>query len=301
MNQRTRLKAVFSATQDRARLTAARPVNTQRCHVTAPVAAHDHDYYEICFVHSGSALHRTDFYDATIQKGSVVVMAPGTLHAFAQPRDLRVTNLHYLAEWLLVDTRTLWEHDGLVPLFLAASLFRRLTPIRVPQFQLSARATADLAHEIRDIDHELNSPRPSLTLLKSILMKFMILLGRAYVHQESRELGYQFRREIWSALDYMEECIAESRPLSVAELAAKLELSPNHLSTLFRQATGFPPLEYFQRRRIHHASRLLLNPQASVTDISYSLGFADTAHLSRAFKHFHGLSPRDYRKKYVQV
>jgi AraC-like DNA-binding protein len=299
MNQRSRLKPVFTAPQARVRLSAARPVNTQDCHVTAPVAAHDHEYYEICFVHSGSALHRTDFYDANIQKGSVVVMAPGTIHAFSKPRDLRVTNIHYLAEWLLVDTRTLWEHDGLVPLFLAASLFRRLTPIRIPQFQLPARDATALSREIHDITHELGTPRPSLTLLKSILLKFMILLGRAYVHQESRELGYQFRREIWIALDYMEDCIAESRPLNVAELARKLDMSPNHLTAIFRKAAGFPPLEYFQRRRIHHASRMLLNPQASITDISVSLGFADSAHLSRAFKQFHGISPRDYRRKYL--
>ena len=300
MNQRSRLKAAFSATQARHNLSAARPVNTQECRVTEPVAAHDHEYYEICFVHSGSALHRTDFYEANIQKGSVVVMAPGTIHAFAKPRDLGVTNIHYLAEWLLVDTRTLWEHDGLVPLFLAASLFRRLTPIRVPQFQLTARETAALAREVRDITHELDTPRPSLTLLKSILLKFMILLGRACVHQEDRELGYRFRREIWIALDYVEDCIAESRPLRVADLARKLDMSPNHLTAIFRKDAGYPPLEYFQRRRIHHAGRLLLNPQTSVTDISYSLGFADTAHLSRAFKQFHGISPRDYRKKYVQ-
>jgi AraC family L-rhamnose operon transcriptional activator RhaR len=299
MNQRSMLNRVFSATQGRARLSAARPVNTQRCHVTAPVAAHDHDYYEICFVHSGTALHRTDFYDANIQKGSVVVMAPGTIHAFARPRDLCVTNIHYLAEWLLVDTRTLWEHDGLVPLFLAASLFRRLTPIRVPQFQLSQRDTTALSHEIRDITRELETSRPSLTLLKSILLKFMILLGRAYAHQEARELGYRFRREIWIALDYMEDCIVESRPLHVAGLARKLDLSPNHLSSIFRKATGFPPVEYFQRRRIHHVSRMLLNPQASITEIGHSLGFADSAHLSRMFKNFHGISPREYRKKYL--
>jgi len=127
----------------------------------------------------------------------------------------------------------------------------------------------------------------------------MILLGRAYVRQEARELGYEFRREIWIALDYIEDCIAESRSLNVAEVAGKLDMSPNHLTAIFRKATGFPPLEYFQRRRIHHASRLLLNPQASVTDISYSLGYADSAHLSRAFKQFHGITPRDYRKKYL--
>ena len=299
MNQRSRLKAVYRVTQAYARLSAARPVNTQVCRVTAPVAAHDHDYYEICFVHGGSAVHKTDFYDSPIQKGSVVVMAPGTLHAFARPRDLRVTNIHYLPEWLLTDTRTLWEHDGLVPLFLAASIFRRLTPVRVPQFQLPAKTTAMLEREIQAITTELAQPRPSLTLLKSILMKFMILLGRAYVSQESRELGYQFRREIWMALDFIEDCISESRIFRLADVAKQIDLSPNHLSAIFRKAVGYTPMEYFQRRRIHHVSRMLLNPQASVTDVSYSLGYADAAHLSRVFKQFHGITPREYRKKFL--
>jgi len=297
MNSRSRLKAQYTITQEWAKLSATRPVNTQEFHVVKPVPAHDHLFYEICFVHRGAALHCTDFYDAEIARGSVVVMAPGTIHAFEKARKLDVTNIYYLAEWMLTDTRQLWEHDGLVPLFLAGSLFRRLAPIRIPQFQLNARETTELERELAGMTGELSVARPSLLLLKSILTKFMILLSRAYVRAESREVGFQFRREVWSVLDQIEQCIAESEPFQVAIAAQKLDLSINHLVVLFKQATGFPPLEYYQRRRIHHACRMLLNPRLSITDVGYSLNYADTAHFSRQFKRLNGVGPRKYRQQ----
>jgi AraC family L-rhamnose operon regulatory protein RhaS len=300
MNSRSRLKPQFTVTQEWARLSAARPVNTQEFHVVKPVVAHDHLFYEICFVHRGKALHCTDFYDAEIARGSVVVMSPGTIHAFSAPRALDVTNIYYLAEWMLTDTRQLWEHDGLVPLFLADSLFKRLAPIRIPQFQLDARETADLEREIVAMKGELAAAQPSLLFLKSVLTKFMIQLSRAYIRDESREVGFQFRREIWSVLDSIEQCIAESEPFQVAEAADKLDLSLNHLVVLFKNATGFPPLEYYQRRRIHHARRMLLNPRLSITDIGYSLNFADTAHFSRQFKRVCGVGPRQYRTQMMR-
>jgi len=55
----------------------------------------------------------------------VIVVPPGDVHAFAKVRGLEVTNVYYLAEWLLDELKSLWDQDGLVPLFLARSLFRR--------------------------------------------------------------------------------------------------------------------------------------------------------------------------------
>jgi AraC-like DNA-binding protein len=298
MNSRSRLKPKYTVTLEWAKLSAHRPVNTQGFHVDKPVAAHDHLFYEICFVHQGAALHCTDFYDAEISRGSVVVMAPGTVHAFAKPRKLDVTNIYYLTEWLITDMRQMWEHEGLAPLFLAASLFRRLTPIRIPQFQITPHETDELERELRALSTELTAPRPSLLLLKSVLTKFMIQLSRAYVREEARELGFHFRREVWSVLDHIEHCIANGEPFSVADAAQRLDVSVNHLAVMFKQATGFAPLNYYQHRRIHQACRMLLNPRMSITEIGYALNFAYAAHLSRCFKRIRGVGPREYRARY---
>ena len=58
-------------------------------------------------------------------------------------------------------------------------------------------------------------------------------------------------------------------------------------------------MDYFQRRRIHHACTWLLNPRNSVTDVAVALGFSDAAHFSRLFSRYQRVSPREYRKMYL--
>ena len=299
---RPRLRPEWTIRQEAVQLSASRPMRAQQhMEVRRTVRPHDHDYYEICVAHAGTALHQTDTYDRPLSAGSVVVMAPGQTHGFINVDNLDVTNIYYLAEWLLADLRALWEHDGLVPLFLSASLFRRpMSEVPVPQFSLTPEQLQSCTRELDDATRERESAKPSLVLLKACLLKFLIGLSRAYVQGEpERQLGFGFRREVWTALEQIEESIRQSTPFSVDELATKSELSADHLSRIFKDATGWAPMDYFQRRRIHHACTWLLNPRNSITDVAYALGFSDAAHFSRLFRRYQGQSPRKYRKMYV--
>ena len=299
MNPRTvPLRAGWTISQEHVRLSASRPVRVQNLKVNHEVGPHDHAFYEIVVIRAGTAIHQTDYYDLPIRPGSVVVIPPGKVHAITRTRQLQVTNIYYLAEWLLGDLRALWENDGVGPLFLAASLFRRPELLKVPQFELGGDSPA-CSRELDDTAAELERSAPSIVYLRSSFSKFLILLSRAYMRSAAREVGFQFRREIWMALEHIEDCIADCRPLRVDELARKLNMSPDHFSKLFKKASGWAPLEYFQSRRIQHACRLLLNPQTSITEVGYALGYADTAHLSRLFKRFMSVSPRAYRATYL--
>jgi AraC-like DNA-binding protein len=262
------------------------------------VSPHDHDYYEIFVVRSGSGIHCTEFYNQPMNAGTVVVVPPARVHAMRKVNGLQVTNIYYLAEWLLTDLRALWDSDGLVPLFLSASLFRKPEYLRVPQFVLPSAALKICQRELRDVDAELAQSNPSATFLKAVFVKFLILLSRAYAEKESLETQFPFRREIWMALHQVEDCITNSRPLQLEALAGEVHLSTDHLTRLFKSATGWAPLEYYQRRRVHHACRLLLDVENSVTSVGYKLAYADTAHLSRMFKRYAGLTPRAYRQMY---
>jgi AraC-like DNA-binding protein len=44
---------------------------------------------------------------------------------------------------------------------------------------------------------------------------------------------------------------------------------------------------------------LLHEPDATVTDIAFDLGYADVSHFSRAFHRWAGVSPRAYRRSNV--
>ncbi|HYF52571.1 MAG TPA: AraC family transcriptional regulator [Planctomycetota bacterium] len=274
-------------------------MRVQELPVPGNVSPHDHDYYEICLIRRGTGTHLTEDAERPMRPGTITIIPPRKVHSIVDVHGMEVTNIYYLPEWLLTDLRTLWETDGLVPLFLAESLFRRPEQTTVPQFNLEDGALAACMKELADTHTEWQRPSPSIAFMKSSFLKFLILVSRAYAAQQSRELGFSFRREIWQALDEVEKCLAESRPLKVAALAKSLHLSTDHASKLFKDATGLSPQEYYQRRRIQQACRLLLNPAQSITDVGLALGYSDTAHLSRLFTRHVGMSPRQYRKVYL--
>ena len=85
----------------------------------------------------------------------------------------------------------------------------------------------------------------------------------------------------------------------VSELAEWYNMSEGHFIRQFRSYTGYTPLEYRARKRIENAKSLLSGTDISITDISSTLGFDDPLYFSRVFKKNTGMSPREYRNKYI--
>lgn len=86
-------------------------------------------------------------------------------------------------------------------------------------------------------------------------------------------------------------------PLTIADLARTVSLSPAHFHERFREAFGLSPMQYVRHTRLDTASRLLTATDEPLAAIAESLGFADGFHFSHAFKKRFGLSPRAYRQQ----
>ncbi|MDB6095245.1 MAG: hypothetical protein JWM32_2807 [Verrucomicrobia bacterium] len=95
----------------------------------------------------------------------------------------------------------------------------------------------------------------------------------------------------------MVEFMAEnlSRPLDHRALEKSSGLSPSRLQALFRNVTGYPPLDYLRRLRVEEARRLLADNRLSVKEIAARTGFRDASHFSKVFRRVDGLSPAHYR------
>lgn len=78
--------------------------------------------------------------------------------------------------------------------------------------------------------------------------------------------------------------------LTVEELAAVTGLSPAHFAREFKRATQETPHAFVLRRRLERARQLLIDGW-SIANAAQRCGFADQAHLSRAFKQRFGVPP----------
>lgn len=80
------------------------------------------------------------------------------------------------------------------------------------------------------------------------------------------------------------------RRRSLAELAAHVALSPRRLTHLFSREVGIPIRRYAQWLRAVEAVTALARGR-SQTEAALASGFADAAHMSRAFRRLFGTAP----------
>jgi AraC family transcriptional regulator len=94
--------------------------------------------------------------------------------------------------------------------------------------------------------------------------------------------------------DYIEEHLVE--PISLAELAQLVRLSPNYFCRAFSQSFGMPLHRYHSRQRIERAKTLLAKAGCSVTDVGLTVGYREASAFSTAFRRVTGLAPSSYRR-----
>ncbi|WP_258903641.1 GlxA family transcriptional regulator [Actinokineospora sp. UTMC 2448] len=85
------------------------------------------------------------------------------------------------------------------------------------------------------------------------------------------------------------------RPHRLADLAARVHLSPRGLSRAFTSATGITPLEFHQRLRLAMAEDLLAGTDLPVSAVAARTGFRDARQLRRLYRARRGVAPSSLR------
>lgn len=79
------------------------------------------------------------------------------------------------------------------------------------------------------------------------------------------------------------------------ELAAEAGLSTAQYSALFKEQSGFAPIDFLIRQRIGQACQLLDGSRLPVAQIAGHCGYEDPYYFTRCFRRVMGQSPRAYR------
>lgn len=137
------------------------------------------------------------------------------------------------------------------------------------------------------------------------VMKFMSILNRLALNPGAHTLATtsfakvnieEDSRRILKVKDFIVNHYKEDIRLStLAEIAC---MSESAFSRYFKLHTGRTVSEFIMDLRLGYASRMLVDTNQSVAEISYKCGYNNLSHFNRVFKRKKGCSPGEFRSHY---
>jgi len=96
-----------------------------------------------------------------------------------------------------------------------------------------------------------------------------------------------------TAILYMQKNVTEM--LTLKDISTHSNYSVSRFSNLFKQKTGYAPMDYFMQMKIQQACQQLDFTDKSIKEIALTLGFDDPYYFSKRFKQVTGMPPVKYR------
>jgi signal transduction histidine kinase/ligand-binding sensor domain-containing protein/DNA-binding response OmpR family regulator len=99
-----------------------------------------------------------------------------------------------------------------------------------------------------------------------------------------------------SAVAVIEEHLSEPE-FDLDMFSGKLHMSKSSLYRKIKSLTHLSPVEFTKNIRLKHACQMLKNQKGNISDIAYSVGFADPKYFTSCFKAEFGMTPTEFLKK----
>lgn len=235
--------------------------------------------YSIHLVKKGTLLFECGDRKFLLQEGDLFCMFNGRPYSYSRPADCP----KLLMSWVVFDgpgTEALLQEVGLTP--------------EKPYISRPFNTTLSSAFDTIFQSMRLASSgqlRHSLALQSAMLAFFSAIcsdeVAAAAHHAESPD---------WIRMSVRYADLHAVEGLSVQQLATLVGMNRNYFSTAFTQHVGMSPSQYLMKVRMARAAEMLLDSTASVSEIAYSIGYANPFVFTRAFTRHFGLPPTSYRE-----
>jgi transcriptional regulator GlxA family with amidase domain len=211
------------------------------------------------------------------------------------------TGAFLLAEAGLLDGHRVTTHwavaEALAARFPKVTVDADAIHVRDGKLRTAAGVTAGMDLALSLVEEDLGRDI-ALKVASHLVMFFKRPGGQAQFSR--REAPAALNR---STLQELQRWVAAhpAEPHDVPSLAARIGVSPRHLSRLFRDEVGVTPASWVEAARVCAARLLLEEGNLAPKQVAAECGFASIDTFRRAFMRVVGVTPADYRKQYARA
>lgn len=248
---------------------------------------HLHSFFELCFVLQGEGKFRINHTKHHVKQGDLFLARPEERHEIISSREKPLAILFW--SYTLLPAKV-DQASELRELFNA---FSKSKIAVVPNQKKHLILLKSIAEEL-----SLKSTAYG-SVVNSLAKQLVIESARAFTqlpNYSDRQPETNFQDAVVrTIIRYLNDNYRET--IKLRDIAAQVHLSERHMSRIFRAATGQSIKQYATQLRMTSAKQLLLNADASISDVAYGTGYQDVRHFSTAFRKNTGSSPSVFREQ----
>jgi len=203
-----------------------------------------------------------------------ITYAPGT--------SVRSVSLVFTESWLLQQTSGLRDQHPIGDYMVKSIENTAYRPLSKGELFFS-----------KELYHEFSGSANSLLIrahvynLLAVLYRQLSVQARHVERRRDNPIIWQVEKELLQHI--------HNTPPGIEELARKFFMSPSTLQRHFKSVFGMNAYEYYLRKKMDEAKKLLRAGQ-SVNTVSYALGYESVSHFIRIFRKIVGENPGRFKK-----
>lgn len=237
-----------------------------------------HDRVEILFMASGGGFYFIDGENYKVEKGDIIIYNSGVIHEEMIDLGKDVSMYGFCVKNLSIkgmEANKLIE-KGKMPIIKTGDRYDEFKNIFSMIYKYSIEGGFD-----------------SLELVNHLIISIIILIHDISFKYE--KLNTSNKQKLSEDIrNYMDKYLYTN--ISLKTISDEFKLSKYYIAHLYKEVTGYSPMQYVIRRRIGEAQTMLLHTDNSIIDIAINVGFNSVNHFHSTFVKIVGISPGKYRK-----
>jgi len=252
---------------------------------------HFHPEYELNFIHKGKGVRRIiGDHTSVISDVELVLVGSNLSHGW-ELNECENTKIHEITVHI--------QQDLFNDKMLSRHIFKSIRDM----FNRSK-------HGILFSEEITMKVKPKLVALLELsgieyYLEFVSILNELSESKDQTLLSTQFSEmndfqnseRIKKVYEYIHENYY--RKIGLEEISQLVNMSPVSFNRFIKKRTGKTFINYVNDTRISYASRLLIESEKSIGEISYQCGFNNIANFNRIFKKSKECTPSEFRKEFV--
>ncbi|SDE12236.1 AraC-type DNA-binding protein [Dyadobacter soli] len=258
---------------------------------TYPVHEHQHTFFELVYVISGSGFQRINQNKFEYQPGDVFLIAPHDSHCFDIKEStsfffLRFNDIYLKTNGIIRDNIQRLEY------ILMNANHRPGPIIKNETDKPFVRATVEAM--IREqVNRDVCWDKINLQLVNTLIA----FVARNIEKYLPEELNDDKEEKAFDILQYIQANIYSPNLIKAENVGKEFGISQAYLGRYFKKHTGKTMQDYIASYKTKLIENRLLHSTMRISEIVDELGFSDESHLNKFFKKNNGVTPSEFRRR----